>query len=80
MLTREDLVDWLVREQGLDAAELGYDTPLFSAARLDSHAMVDLLGLIEERSGRAPGWLDVNLQNMDSIARILAYTNGRGAP
>ena len=74
-ITREDLVGWLVREHGLAEAELADDTPLFSSARLDSHAMVDLLGFLETATGRAPRWMDVNLENMDSVARILAYAN-----
>lgn len=71
-LTRNDLADWLAREHGVT---VGDDDALFSVAILDSHAMVDLLALIEARTGRATGWADVSLQNMDSVARILAFAN-----
>jgi len=72
-LNRDDLVEWLVDENDLDASELTDDTLLFSSGLLDSLSMVDLIGFLEERAGFKVKWNDVNLDNLDSLARILRY-------
>ena len=71
------LRDWLVAEQGLAPAGLGPDTPLFSSRLLDSLALVDLLAWVEAFSGVRIGWMDVSLENLDSIARIEALVAAR---
>lgn len=66
---REDLA--LQPEPGAEA--LGDAAPLFSSGRLDSHSMIELLAYLEAAVGRRPAWTDVNLENMDSVEKILRY-------
>lgn len=69
---------FVVSEFGLDAASIERDTPLFSSGILDSFGMVDLLTFVESVAGRKFRVVDVNLENLDSIERIVAFI-GRGA-
>lgn len=75
-LDRADLVAWLAAEGGLDAATLQADTPLFSDGTLDSLLLIDLIGWLEERTGRRLAWHEVTLENLDTIARIEAFCAG----
>lgn len=48
------------------------DAPLFSSGLLDSFSMVELLAFVEELAGRRVRVVDVNLDNLDTIDRIVA--------
>ncbi len=72
-LQKQQLVHFLEEKFGLDPAELAEDTPLFSSQMIDSFAMVDLLMFIEDASERKLSPTDVNLDNLDSIGRILQF-------
>jgi acyl carrier protein len=76
-MTREELVDQLVRKMGADPAKLGDDTPLFSSGMLDSFRMIDLMSFVESRGGFRMDPLDVTLENLDTVGRILAYVARR---
>jgi acyl carrier protein len=73
-ISKEVLKKYLQDEYNIDPAELGDDTPLFSTGLLDSMTMVELIAFIEKSAGITVAALDVNLNNLDSIARIVAYT------
>lgn len=77
-LTREKLVDFLVHRQGIASAELRDDTLLFTGGLLDSFTMVDLIQFLEQEAGVRMSETEVNLQNLDSVERILAYAASRG--
>lgn len=68
---------WMVREWGLDGADLADEAPLFSSGLVDSFAMVDLVSWLEGEGGFTFGPLDVNLDNLDTIARIVAFCASR---
>ena len=76
-LTRARLVAFLVEKQGIAREELRDDTPLFTGGLLDSFTMVDLIQFLEEESGLPMSETEVNLENLDSVQRILAYAASR---
>lgn len=76
-LTRQKLIDFLVERQGIAAEELRDDTLLFTGGLLDSFTMVDLIQFLEEEAGVTLSETEVNLENLDSVERILAYAASR---
>lgn len=72
-VTREGLVEYMARNFGLEAEELRDGALLFSTGLLDSFNLLDVVTFIETEAGIRMGALDVNLDNLDSIDRILAY-------
>ena len=73
-LTRESLIDYLHTKQGIDPSQIeSDDTELFSSGLLDSFSMVDLIMFIETEGGFKLNPTDVNLENLDSVGRILAF-------
>ena len=77
-LTIENLMGYLREELGVDTQDVDPTTPLFSSGRIDSFALVKLITYIEDRCSFRVSAADVNLDNLDSIERILAYV-GRAA-
>ena len=76
-LNRDRLVDFLVEKLGIASDELHDDTPLFTGGLLDSFSMVDLIQFLEEEAGVQMSETEVNLENLDSLERILAYAASR---
>lgn len=72
-LTREMLSGFLVERFAVDARELADDTLLFSGGLLDSFSMVELIGFIEQTEDVKVGAMEVQLENLDSIERILRF-------
>ena len=72
-ITRDGLIAFLERNFGLRPGELRDDTPIFSQGLLDSFSLVELVGYIEGEAGFKMGMMDVNLENLDTIERILKY-------
>ncbi|MBL8820280.1 MAG: acyl carrier protein [Planctomyces sp.] len=56
---------------GINAAEVGDETLLFSSGLLDSFTMVELIGVIEAATGKRVPASQVTLTNFDSVERIL---------
>lgn len=76
-LTAASIRTFLIDTLEVEAEDVATDdAPLFSAAMLDSFAMVELMTFIETETGLALGPQDATLENLDSINRILAMVNG----
>lgn len=75
-LTPTQLRSWLATEAGLPAS-VGDDTPLFSDGRLDSLLLIDLIRWLEDTTGVSIAWHEVTLDNLDTVARILAFVSAR---
>lgn len=73
----ESIRGYLVRDMGVDGASLADDTPLFSSGLLDSFAIVDLMTFVENETGIRFDPSDVSLDNLDSVAKIVAYVESR---
>ncbi len=80
VLDSKTLLDFLQSDLDLDSDETVDDeTLLFSSGLLDSFAMVTLVGFVEKQGGvrLTPG--DVNLNNLDSIGRVLRFVEKKKA-
>ena len=75
MLTEENLRDFLRDEIGIETSTLLRDDVLFSSGLIDSFSLVTLLAHIERVCGFKIGPTDVNLDNFDTMGRILTYAS-----
>ena len=66
------LREFMVSEFGLDAQGVQRDTALFSSGLLDSFSMVELLAFIEKLAGCRIRVVDVNLDTLDTVEKIIA--------
>lgn len=73
MIDSDSLLAFLEEDLGVDIDGVEADTPLFSSQLVDSFALVSLMMFLEKQSGIRIAPVDVNLDNMDTIARMLAY-------
>ena len=76
-LTSESILEHLATEAGADASKIETTTLLFSSGLVDSFAMVNLIVFVEKSSGIKIKATDVNLDNLDSIDRILRFVARR---
>ncbi len=74
---REKLLEFLRSKTRADLSNVQDDTELFSTGLVDSFAMIDLLFWLEQQTGARMGPEDVSIDNLDTIARILAFTTSR---
>ncbi|WP_165842935.1 acyl carrier protein [Phenylobacterium deserti] len=70
---------FLQEELTVKEADLAPDAPLFSSGLIDSFSLVSLLSFLETEGGFMIDPVDVNLENFDTIERILAYAAGQSA-
>ncbi len=73
MVTRAALVEFMENDFGIDMSDIDDDTLLFSTGIIDSFALVTLMSFIETNGGFRMNVADVNLENLDSIGRMMAY-------
>lgn len=73
MVNSGSLLAFLEDDLGVDIDGVEADTPLFSSQLVDSFALVTLMMFLEKQTGIRIAPTDVNLDNMDTIARMLAY-------
>lgn len=78
-MIRDQLVAHLVERFDLDAADLAGDALLFSSGLLDSFSLVGLIGLLESEAGIRIGALEVTLENLDTLGRILAFVERKAS-
>jgi acyl carrier protein len=71
-LTTDSLREFLITELGLED-DITSETELFSTGLLDSVAMMNIIGFIEEKSGIDVRPADVTLENFDTMQRIVDY-------
>ncbi|MEM7151472.1 MAG: phosphopantetheine-binding protein [Myxococcota bacterium] len=72
-LTREVLREFLATKTRANFDNVGDDDELFSTGLIDSFAMVELLGFLEQHTGSRLGPEDIDIDNLDSVNRILAF-------
>lgn len=73
MIDSDSLLAFLDEDLGVDIDGVEADTPLFSSQLVDSFALVTLMMFLEKETGIRIAPADVNLDNMDTISRMLAY-------
>ena len=74
-MTKSDILNFLKSQFAIDPAEVDENTGLFSEGLLDSFSIVDLVAYIENTSGIKLQPTDVNLDNLDSVAKILNFVS-----
>ncbi|NUQ61486.1 MAG: acyl carrier protein [Pirellulales bacterium] len=70
---KQSLLSFFESELALDTSDIDGKTPLFSTGVVDSFAMVSLITFVEKEGGFRMNPIDVNLDNLDSIDRIINY-------
>jgi acyl carrier protein len=75
----EDLFDYVSERANVARATLDADTPLFSDGLLDSMSVLEVTAFIEQRSGVHFAASDINLDNLDSVGRMLGFVNSKRA-
>ena len=73
MVSSDSLLEFLEEDLGVDIDGVDADTPLFSSQLVDSFALVTLMMFLEKQTGIRIAPTDVNLDNMDTIGRMIAY-------
>ena len=73
MINEEKLREFLEDELAVDVSDITTDSLLFSTGVVDSFALVSLMTFLEDEGDIRVSPADVNLDNMDSIARVLNY-------
>lgn len=76
-VTRESLVAFFADTFGLEPEELSDDAPIFSQGRLDSFNLVELVAFLERELKKKIGAMEVNLNNLDTLAKILAFADSK---
>jgi len=72
-LTSQALMTYLESDLGVDTSDMDDSTALFSSGVVDSFALVSLITFLEQNCSFRMNPLDVNLDNLDSIERILEF-------
>jgi acyl carrier protein len=75
-LTSAQILDFLKESLGVDEP-IDAESALFSTGLLDSVAMINLIGFVEEKARIEVRAGDVTLDNLDSAQRIEAYVGSR---
>jgi len=76
-LTKSDLLEHLADHARDDLSCVTEDTELFSTGLIDSFAMIDLLLFLEKHTGSKLGPEDMDVDNLDTIGRILSFVESR---
>lgn len=76
-LIKDELIDFINKRFGTENEDLDENRLLFSTGILDSFDMMEMITFIENQCGFKIKALDVNLDNLDSVRRILEYVGKR---
>jgi acyl carrier protein len=76
-LTKESLIEQLEVHARDDLGDIDENTELFSSGLIDSFAMVELLVFLEKHTGTKLGPEDIDLDNLDTLGRILKFVETR---
>ena len=75
MIDTSKVFVFLEEDLGIDVSLITADTALFSTGILDSFSLVNLMMFLESEGGFRIKSIDVNLENLDSINRIVAFAD-----
>jgi acyl carrier protein len=78
MITQNDIVQILRDQLFLDVSSIDATTPLFSSGLVDSFSLATLIVELETRGDFRMAPLDVTLENLDTIERMLRFVSSRG--
>lgn len=72
-LTEDNLYTYLRDQLGVETDGITAETPLFSAGLVDSFSLVSLITFIEKEEKIRVNPMEVALDNLDSVERILHF-------
>ena len=72
-ITKDDLLAVMRDELFLDISGIHSETPLFSSGLIDSFSLATLILAVEDKARVKLDPLDITLDNLDSIERILRF-------
>lgn len=78
-MTKQEILDFLADNLYVDTSEVDEHTPLFSSGLIDSFSFASLLAELESRGGFKMDPLDITLENLDTIDRMLAFVASRSS-
>jgi acyl carrier protein len=73
MITQQSLLTFFHEQLAISTDDIGEDTLLFSNGIIDSFALISLMSYLEKEGGFRMRPTDVNLDNLDSVSRIVKY-------
>jgi acyl carrier protein len=73
LVEANQILEYLDVDLGIQTDDIAVDTLLFSEGLIDSFALVNLMMFIEKNAGIKIDAGAVNLENFDTIERMLAY-------
>ena len=76
---REKLLAYFSEELGVDVDDIDDETLLFTDGYLDSFSVVDLVTYIESSADISVDPSEVNLDNLDSVGRIISFVGAKTA-
>lgn len=76
---REKMLAYFSEELGVDVDDINDETLLFTDGYLDSFSVVDLVTYIESSADISVDPSEVNLDNLDSVGRIISFVGAKTA-
>ena len=73
LISRDQILQYLDKNFGLDIQKIDDTTELFSTGLLDSFSVADLLMFLEENGNFTVEPHEVVVENIDSVSKILDY-------
>ena len=77
MISTSMLNTYLRDDLDVDFVDLTDDSALFSSGIIDSFALVSLMALLEDKGGIRISPSDVNVENFDSITRMMNFVQSK---
>ena len=78
-MLEKELLKFVSERANVNEESIGIDSPLFSDGLLDSMAVLEVSAFVEKLSGVQFEIIDISLENLDSISRILSFVASRSA-
>ena len=76
---REKMLAYFSEDFGVDVDDIDDETLLFTDGYLDSFSVVDLVTYIESSADISVDPSEVNLDNLDSVGRIISFVGAKTA-
>jgi acyl carrier protein len=74
---RRQVRAWLLDAFGIDGAQIKDDSSLFANGMLNSFDLLTFVMHLETQTGRRIRAIDVNLENFDSVNKIVTFLDRR---
>jgi len=75
----DKLLSFISERIGVPTSKLDGNSPLFSGGLMDSMAVLEVTAFVERELGVRFSTADINLDNLDSINRILGFVQKKQA-